>query len=109
MKAISNKKQKRINRLELVDFIRKIQGLKFYFQEGLTGKNFYFIGNDKDEPYYQMEFIPQSRMYFFTIYLRGLQTEGGADTIHDEVVNYLKKLDLERNIILDTETRQTLI
>lgn len=103
------KKQKRINRLKLVEFIRKIQGLKFSFQERLTGKNIYFIGNDKDEPYFQMEFTPQSRMYFYTIYIRGLQTEDGADTIHDEVVNYLQKLDIGRNIILDTETRQTII
>lgn len=42
------KKQKRINRLKLVEFIRKIQGLKFSFQERLTGKNIYFIGNDKE-------------------------------------------------------------
>jgi hypothetical protein len=100
---------KAINRANLLEFIAKIQGLKHIWQEGLTGKNFWFLGNDKNEPYYQLEFIPQSNKYFFTIYIRGLQTEDGADPIHEEVLNYLKKLELGRNIVLSTDSQNSIV
>lgn len=100
-------KTKKINRIDLVNFIKSIQGIKNSFQENLCGNNFYFIGDDKNEPDFQLEFIPQSKKYFFTIYLRGLKSE--ADNMHDEIFNYLKKLDLGRNICLDTESRISII
>lgn len=100
-------KTKKINRIELINFIKSIQGIKHSFQENFLGRNFYLIGNDKDEPDFQLEFIPQSKKYFFTIYLRGLKSE--ADNMHDEILNYLKKLELNRNVILDTESRVSII
>jgi hypothetical protein len=100
-------KTKNINRMQIIDKIKSIQGIKFSHQEGILGKNMYLIGNDKNEPDFQIEFIPQSQKYFFTIYLRGLKTE--ADNMHDELYIFLQSLELNRNIILDTETQQSLI
>ena len=100
-------KNKRINRLQIIDKIKSIQGVKSFHQEAFLGKNIYLIGNDKNEPDFQIEFISQSKRYFYTILLRGLKSE--ADNMHKELNIFLKSLDLQRNIILDTETQQTLI
>lgn len=100
-------KTKKLNRLQIIDFIKSIQGIKESYQEAFLGKNIYLIGNDKNEPDFQIEFIPQTQKYFFTIYLRGLKSE--ADNMHDEIYNFLQKLELNRNIILDTESKVSLI
>ena len=99
--------QKQINRMQLVNLIKSIQGIKESHQESFLGKNFYLIGDDKNEPDFQLEFIPQSKNYFFTIYLRGLKIE--ADNMHEEVLKFLRKLELNRNIVLDTETKISIV
>ncbi len=96
-------KRQKLNRLSLINFIKSIQGI----EESHEANGMYYIGNDKNEPDFQLEFIPQSKKYFFTIYLRGLKTE--ADNMHDEIYNFLQKLQLNRNIVLDTETKTSLI
>lgn len=96
-------KPKKLNRLSLINFIKGIQGILLSHE----ANGMYYIGNNKDEPDFQLEFIPQSKKYFFTIYLRGLKTE--ADNMHDEIYNFLQKLELNRNIVLDTESRTSLI
>lgn len=96
-------KPKKLNRLSLINFIKGIQGIK----ESHEANGMYYIGNDKDEPDFQIQFIPQSKKYFFTIYLRGLKSE--ADNMHEEIYNFLQKLDLNRNIVLDTESKTSLI
>ena len=96
-------KPKKLNRLSLINFIKGIQGILLSHE----ANGMYYIGNDKDEPDFQLEFIAQSKKYFFTIYLRGLKTE--ADNMHDEIYNFLQKLELNRNIVLDTESRTSLI
>lgn len=100
-------KQKKLDRLQVVNFIKNIQGIKESHQEAFLGKNFYLIGDDKDQPDFQLEFIPQSKKYFYTIYLRGLKSE--ADKIHDKILNFLRKLELKRNIVLDTETKTSIV
>ena len=100
-------KQKKLDRLQVVNFIKNIQGIKESHQEAFLGKNFYLIGDDKEHPDFQLEFIPQSKKYFYTIYLRGLKSE--ADKIHDEILNFLRKLELKRNIVLDTETKTSIV
>ena len=100
-------KQKKLDRLQVVNVIKKIQGIKESHQEAILGKNFYLIGDDKDNPDFQLEFIPQSKKYFYTIYLRGLKYE--ADNIHEEILNFLRKLELNRNIVLDTETQTSIV
>ena len=100
-------KQKKLDRLQVVNVIKNIQGIKESHQEAILGKNFYLIGDDKDEPDFQLEFIPQSKKYFYTIYLRGLKYE--ADNIHEEILNFLRKLELNRNIVLDTETQTSIV
>ena len=104
---ITLQKQKKLDRLQVVNFIKNIQGIKESHQEAVLGKNFYLIGDDKDAPDFQLEFIPQSKKYFYTIYLRGLKFE--ADKIHDEILNFLRKLELNRNIVLDTETQTSIV
>ncbi len=106
-KKLNIMKNKNLNRMQVIEFIKKIQGIKESFQENLTGKNIYFLGNDKNEPDFQIEFIPASKKYFFTIYLRGLKCK--ADNMHEEIYNYLQKLELNRNSVLDTETKTSLI
>ena len=100
-------KQKKLDRLQVVNFIKNIQGIKESHQEAILGKDFYLIGDDKDEPDFQLEFIPQSKNYFYTIYLRGMKSK--ADNIHQEILNFLRKLELKRNIVLDTETQTSIV
>lgn len=100
-------KTKKLNRMQLIDFIKAIQGIKESFQTQFTGKNIYLIGNDKEEPDFQIEFIPQSKNYFFTVLIRGFKSE--ADNMHEEIYNFITKLDLNRNIVLDTESQTSLI
>ena len=97
----------KINRLNLITKIKAVAQIENSFQSAYFGKNFYFIGDDKDEPDYQIEFIPASQKYFFTILVRGLKRE--ADEMHEEIKQYLQSLNLNRNIVLDTEHKQTLI
>ena len=52
-------KQKKLDRLQVVNFIKNIQGIKESHQEAILGKNFYLIGDDKEQPDFQLEFIPQ--------------------------------------------------
>ena len=96
-------KPKKLNRLSLINFIKGIQGILLSHE----ANGMYYIGNDKNEPDFQLEFIPASKKYLFTIYLRALTTE--AATTHAAIHNYLQKLELNRNIILDTETKTSLI
>jgi len=100
-------KAKNINRMQIIDKIKSIQGIENSHQEGILGKNMYLIGNDKNDPDFQIEFIPQNTRGFFTIYLRGLKSE--ADNMHEELYIFLQSLELNRNIFLDTETKQSLI
>jgi hypothetical protein len=107
MKNLTDTKPKKLNRMDLINFIKKIQGITESHQENFTGKNMYFIGNDKNEPDFQLEFIPQSPKYFFTIYLRGLKAD--ADNMHEEIRTYLQKQNLNRNIVLSTESFNSFI
>ena len=100
-------KTKKINRVKLIEFIKKNQGLKYSFQSNLSCRNLYFIGNDKENPDFQIEFISQTKKYFYTVYIRGIKNN--ADCLHGAVCNYLKKLNLNRNIIVDTELKVTLV
>lgn len=100
-------KAKNLNRMQLIDFVKKIQGIKESFQTSFTGKNIYLLGNNKNDPDFQIEFIPQTQKYFFTVLVRGLKSE--ADNMQDEIYNFLQKLELNRNILLDTESRVSLI
>ena len=100
-------KQKKLDRLQIVNFIKNIQGIKESYQEGGFGKNFYLIGDDKDAPNFHLEFIPQSKKYFYTINLIGMKFE--ADNMHEEILNFLRKLELNRNIVLNTETQTSIV
>jgi len=100
-------KTKKINRLKLIEFIKKNQGLKYLLQGNSSNKNLYFIGNDKDNPDYQIEFISQKDYAFYTIYIKGITNS--ADKFHKTVCDYLKKLNLNRDIFVETETFVTLV
>lgn len=100
---------KRINRLALLQFIANKQSLAHVWQEPILGNNIWFLGNDKEEPYLQLEFIPESKLHSYTIAIQGLQSEEGADPIHNDIVTYIKELKLNRNIFLGTDSIFTLI
>src|SRR5574343_797075 len=100
-------KPKKLNRMLIIDFIKSIQGIKHSFQEAILSNNIYLIGNDRFDPEFQVEFIPASKKYFFTIYVKGIKSE--ADNMHDEIYNFIQKLELDRNICLSTENQTSLI
>lgn len=99
-------KTKNLKRTQVIDFINRIQGIKESHQTQFTGKNIYFVGNDKNEPDFQIEFISKTEKYFQTILIRGLKSE--ADNMHDEIVNFVNSLQLNKNIVIDTETKISL-
>jgi len=99
---------KTINRKQFLEFLKNETDTKLIVQQAFLGKNFYLLTAENNQDVeYQIEFIPQSKRYFFTILLRGFMKE--ADFLHDKVVVYLRNLELRRNVIFDTEHKQTLI
>jgi len=99
---------KTINRKNFLEFLKKETSTKKIAQEKFCGKNIYFLTaeNTRDIEF-QIEFIPQSKRYLYTILLRGIHKE--ADFLHTKTVEYLRSLKLGRNLLLDTEYKQTLI
>lgn len=105
---------KKISRNDFLNFVMAKANLVKYTQTAFTGKNIYFLCSEywngtrtELEEDIQIEFIPQSTRYFFTILVRGLKKE--TDYLHDDMVEYLRCLNLGRNIILDTESRSSLV
>jgi hypothetical protein len=94
---------KKLERFLLADKIRSFIGsdAKKIKQNG----NFYFLGDSEDN--YQLEFIPQSKRYFFTIRFTGLIEQ--AEQYHTKIADYLKSLQLGRNIQFTTEITTTII
>jgi hypothetical protein len=93
--------------MEFINFIKEKTGLQKLSQETFTGKNFYFInGENSQDNRVQIEFIGATKKYFYTLYVRGILQE--MDYLHDDIVNYVKSLNLGKNIIVDTETRVTM-
>lgn len=64
------------------------------------GKNSFLLQTG-NEDIYQVEFIPQTDKYFFTLYLRGISKV--ADEFNKPIVEYLRSLELGRNMVVDTE------
>ena len=99
-------KTKRINRKDFLEFLLKETGLKTIKQQSFTGKNIYYLADENTEQI-QIEFIPKSKKYFFTILIRGIEKK--ADFLHDKAKAYIRELNTGRDIIIDTETKTTLI
>jgi hypothetical protein len=104
-------KATRINRKKLIEFlIEKTKTIRSV-QQTFTGKNIYFLTDkDKDDgaeiEKYQVEFVSDKR-YLFTILIRGIYNN--ACFLHDDVVKYVKSLDLDKSIVIDTEYKQTIV
>ena len=99
-------KTKKINRKKFLEFLLKETGLKASKQQSFTGKNIYYL-TDENEEKILVEFISATKKYFFTILIRGINEE--AEKYHDAIVKYIRDLETGRNIIIDTEYKQTLI
>lgn len=101
-------KMKKINKKDFLEYIKNQTKDEDIFQYDFTGKNIFFLGNkSKNIENFQIEFISASKKYFYTILLRGITKE--AEFLHDLAVDYLRKLNLNRNIFLDTEYTVTQI
>lgn len=103
---------KQINRIFFLEYLLKISNTQSFSQETFSGKNIYFLQLENDTTklkleVFQIEFIPQSKRYFFTILIHGIYNS--ADFLHDDVCNYIKSLNLKRNIIIRTELKETLV
>lgn len=97
---------KKLNRKKFLEFLLNKTSLTNTKQTGFTGNNIYFLTDeDNSVEHYQIEFIPQSKQYHYTILIRGIIKE--AEFLHGLCVEYLRGLDLGRNIIVDTELSVT--
>jgi hypothetical protein len=106
-------KNKKINRIKFLEFLLKETSSKKIAQNSLSGKNIYFlmdkkVGDTNLTETFQVEFIAQTKKYFFTILIRGFYKEVEED-LRKKAEDYLRGLALGRNVILDTESKQTLI
>lgn len=104
-------KVKKINRKKFIEFLMTKTNTIKSCQQVFTGKNIYFLmGKDEDDgceiEMFQIEFI-SSKNYLFTILIRGVYNN--ATFLHDDTVNYIKQLNLGREICVDTEYKQTII
>ena len=64
---------------------------------------------DDGNNFTQIEFIPQSKKYFYTIYAQTVVGGGFSKKQHDEIVCFLRGINTGRNIILDTQDFITMI
>lgn len=96
---------KTIDRKQFLNKVQSVLGKEIKFNQY---GNIYANDNDP-ENFTQIEFIPQSKKYFFTVYA---QTSIGGmfnEKQHDELVEYLRNLNLDKKIVLDTECKSTVI
>lgn len=104
-------KVKNINRRRLIEFLLSKTNTIKSCQQQFTGRNIYFLmGKDEDDgceiEMFQVEFL-SSKNYLFTIIIRGMYRE--ATFLHEDTVNYIRQLNLGREICVDTEYKQTII
>lgn len=99
---------KNLNRKAFLEFLRNETKTELIYQSVLTGNNIYFLGDkNKKVEHFQIEFISQSKTHFYTILLRGITRE--AEFLHHKCIKYLRDLNINRNIMLDTEYSVTYI
>ena len=103
---------KTINRKKFLEFLIKETKTIKASQQSFTGKNIYFlIDKDKDDgaliEHFQVEFIGATKWHLYTILIRGIYQN--ACFLHDKAVQYIKSLDLGRDVIIDTEYKQTIV
>ena len=102
-------KTKRINHKMFLDFLQKEISKKYKIKKYKKINNgfYFFYGFDGFEVG-ELEFISENKKYFFTIYLRGAHNIE-FDFLHQKVIDYINKLELGKKIIIDTETKITII
>ncbi len=96
---------KRLNRQDFLTFLLQLTGCKNSINNPF-GKNSFLLQTG-NEDIYQVEFIPQTDKYFFTIYFRGINNV--ADEFNKPIVEYLRGLELGRNMVVDTEHIVTIV
>lgn len=94
---------KKINRLDFLNKIQQILGISLNFEKY---NNIYTYSNG-DEFFTQIEFISETALYPYTIYINSIIDI--SKQVHTELCDYIKSLKLNRQIILDTCTDTTLI
>lgn len=99
----------RIDRLKFIEFLKTETRLQFSTQEAVCGKNIYFLNRAKDDglPEYQIEFISATARQCYTIYVKGITRS--ADYWHDDICNYVRDLNMKKDILVSTENFATLV
>lgn len=96
---------KTINRKDFLEKIKSVLNIDTTFvQYG----NIYANADDGNN-FTQIEFIPQSKKYFYTIYAQTVVGGGFSKKQHEEIVCFLRGINTGRNIILDTQDFITMI
>ena len=96
---------KTINRKDFLEKIKSVLNIATTFvQYG----NIYANADDGNN-FTQIEFIPQSKKYFYTIYAQTVVGGGFSKKQHEEIVCFLRGINTGRNIILDTQDFITMI
>lgn len=96
---------KTINRKDFLEKIKSVLNITTTFvQYG----NIYANADDGNN-FTQIEFIPQSKKYFYTIYAQTVVGGGFSKKQHEEIVCFLRGINTGRNIILDTQDFITMI
>ena len=88
---------KKINRIDFLNVYTTLVGIKECPKQDIhSGNNIYYWELEKSS---QVEFIPASNKYVYTIYIKQ-DFEMGKD-VFDKLVNYIDSLNLGRTICLD--------
>ena len=96
---------KTINRRDFLEKIKSVLNIDTTFaQYG----NIY-ASTDDENNFTQIEFIPQSKKYHYTIYAQTVVGGGFSKKQHEEIVCFLRGINTGRNIILDTQDFTTMI
>ena len=102
---------KRINRKALLAWLVEKTGTEFSMDNFADRNSFFLCNKDSSgftEEVYQLEFIPASKDYFFTILFSGICVRVTKD-LNVALNEYVKDLKLGRTICVDTLNKTDLI
>lgn len=96
----SENKPKRLDRRKFAEFVRQITGAETVRTNGEV----FAAPGKRGKTLLYLRFQPQTERYWYTISLTSQLAAQQTDRYHEPIAAYLRSLELNRNMILVTDT-----